>query len=200
MVNATHREFLSAFRPSEDGIVFLRSRQEWKGRITDKNVYRTYRKIKNIGCLEWMSEKETDGAFFIVNGGGADADKINYISAQWMEIDWLSFDEQWRRINAFPLPPSIIVKTRRSLHTYWLLYDGMVDKFAEVQTMIARHFRAEKKHTNLNGEMRLPFTWLSKHSGKIEPTWVTLEKFEPHLRYTQQDIVLAINPNYGEVN
>ncbi len=43
-----------------------------------------------------------------------------------------SFDEQWEKINSFLLKPSMVIRTRKSLHTYWLLDNGP-DEAAEVE-------------------------------------------------------------------
>ena len=61
------------------------------------------------------------GIFFMVNQGGHEDADITRYNAQFVEMDDAPFDEQLARVRAFALPPSLIVKTRRSLHCYWLL-------------------------------------------------------------------------------
>jgi len=61
------------------------------------------------------------GVFFTVNHGGHNDKDITRINAQFAEIDNLSLEEQLELIKKFPLPPSLIVKTRKSLHCYWLV-------------------------------------------------------------------------------
>ena len=36
------------------------------------------------------------------------------------------FQEQWKKVDEFPLQPSIVIKTRKSLHVYYLMKDAEV--------------------------------------------------------------------------
>ena len=56
------------------------------------------------------------GIYFVVNAGGHEDAEITRINAQFMECDDIPLEEQQARIEAFPLEPSIVVKTRKSLH------------------------------------------------------------------------------------
>lgn len=58
------------------------------------------------------------GIYFVINFGGHEDNQITRINAQFMECDNLPLDEQLAKIQAFPLEPSLIVKTRKSLHCY----------------------------------------------------------------------------------
>ena len=58
------------------------------------------------------------GIYFVVNTGGHEDTDITRINAQFMECDDIPLEEQWAQIAAFPLEPSIVIKTRKSLHTY----------------------------------------------------------------------------------
>ena len=57
------------------------------------------------------------GIFYVVNTGGQDDASITRINAQFVEMDDLSFEEQQAMIDAFPLAPTMIIKTRKSLNT-----------------------------------------------------------------------------------
>ena len=61
------------------------------------------------------------GIFFVVNYGGQKDEDITRINAQFVESDELSFEEMQKRIAAFPLPPSMVIRTRKSMHTYWFM-------------------------------------------------------------------------------
>ena len=127
------------------------------------------------------------GVFFVVNGNGhndEDVLKGKIARAQFMEIDDLPFNEQLEKIGEFPLEPSIIVKTRKSLHTYWLLKDGDIKRFRTIQTQLVTYFDADPKNINESRVMRLPnFT-----HNKQEPIEVQVIKFDPALTYTQDEI------------
>ena len=69
-----------------------------------------------MDTLKKHTEKNR-GIYFVVNFGGHEDSEITRINAQFMECDELPLDEQLKQIEAFPLEPSLIVKTRKSLHT-----------------------------------------------------------------------------------
>ena len=73
------------------------------------------------------------GIFLVVNSGGQLDKEINRINAQFVESDSLSFEEMQARIDGFPMPPSMIIKTRKSLHTYWFVKDAEVARFRPIQ-------------------------------------------------------------------
>ncbi len=56
------------------------------------------------------------GIYFVINYGGHEDADIKRINAQFMECDNIPVEEQLAQIEAFPLEPSLIVKTRKSLH------------------------------------------------------------------------------------
>jgi putative DNA primase/helicase len=66
-------------------------------------------------CLQQHNSRNR-GIFFAVNHGGHDGASITRINAQFAEIDNLPLEEQLELISKFLLPPSLIVKTRESLH------------------------------------------------------------------------------------
>ncbi len=83
------------------------------------------------------------GIFFVVNYGGHEDTDTTRINAQFMECDNLSFEEQLKQIEAFPVEPSLIVKTRKSLHTYWLMKDARVEDFRRVQKRLIVQFHGD---------------------------------------------------------
>ena len=62
--------------------------------------------------------QKNHGIFFVVNSGGQTDDSITRINAQFVEMDDKTFEEQQTLIDAFPLPPSMVIRTRnRCIHT-----------------------------------------------------------------------------------
>jgi putative DNA primase/helicase len=53
------------------------------------------------------------GVFFVVNFGGDSDAEITRVNAQFVEMDEGSFEEQSAKVEAFALPPSLVVKTRK---------------------------------------------------------------------------------------
>ena len=130
------------------------------------------------------------GVFFTVNFGGHNDADITRINAQFVEMDHATFKEQHKRIDAFPLPPSMIIKTRKSLHTYWFVRNGDVSRFRNIQKQLVRHFDGDPACVNESRVMRLP----GFNHCKQEPVTVECILFHPERRYTQQQISETMPP------
>ena len=128
------------------------------------------------------------GIFFVVNSGGQDDASIRRINAQFVECDDLPFEEQQKMTDEFPLPPSMIVKTRRSLHTYWFIKDGDVKRFRPLQKALVSHFRGDPMCVNESRVMRLP----GFDHCKEEPVRVVCTLFHPERRYTQDELAKCL--------
>ena len=124
------------------------------------------------------------GIYFVINFGGHEDAEITRINAQFMECDDLSLEEQLKQIEAFPLEPSFIVKTRKSLHTYWLMRDAKVEKFRQIQKGLAEKFGGDRACVNESRVLRLPGFYHCKE----EPVMVECIHFRPELRYTQEEL------------
>ncbi len=133
------------------------------------------------------------GIFFVVNYGGQEDSDITRINAQFVECDTADIDTQLERIEAFPLPPSIIVRTKKSLHTYWLMKSADVLRFRPVQKALIAQFDGDKACINESRVLRLP----GFEHRKGEPFLVECIKFSPELRYTQDEL-LAVLPKIEE--
>lgn len=136
-----------------------------------------------IDTLKKHNEKNR-GIYFVVNFGGHEDSEITRINAQFMECDELPLDEQLKQIEAFPLEPSLIVKTRKSLHTYWLIKDGDVTAFRRVQKRLVAQFHGDRSCVNESRVLRLPGFYHCKE----EPVMVECIHFHPELRYTQAEL------------
>ena len=91
-----------------------------------------------------------------MNSGGQTDDSITRINAQFVEMDDKSFEEQQALIDAFSLPPSMIIRTRKSLHTYWFVKDAKVAQFRPIQKALVQHFGGDPACVNESRVMRLP--------------------------------------------
>ena len=150
------------------------------------------------------------GIYFAVNGGNNDTQTrtINKCRAQFMEIDEkkdengrplldadghkiiMPFEEQLQIIRQFALEPSIIVRTRKSLHTYWLLSEGSIKNFRKVQLQLVAHFGSDPALQNESRVMRLP----GFNHCKGKPVPVQVIKFDPDIKYTQQELANLLPP------
>ena len=185
-MNITLKEFLSAFikNGEEVNIRVFSDRKveepEYKG-----NKYSE--KLENIETLLPVLHQHNEknrGIFFVVNSGGHLDENITRINAQFVESDVLTLEDQIEQINLFALPPSIIVKTQKSLHTYWLMKDADVSRFREVQLRLVKQFNGDSACQNESRVLRIP----GFYHCKKEPVMVECIKFEPDLLYTQEQL------------
>ena len=180
------KTFLSAFY-SENDEACIRVFSDRKAEDPEYKGNKYTEKLKNIDVLlptlKQHNEKHR-GIFFVVNSGGQTDEEITRINAQFVEMDTGSFEEQREKINAFALPPSIIVKTRKSLHCYWLMKDAEVSKFREIQLCLVKQFTGDSMCQNESRCMRIPGLYHSKQ----EPVLVECIKFEPQIKYTQSEL------------
>ena len=194
------KTFLSAFY-SENDEVCIRVFSDRKAEDPEYKGNKYTEKLKNIDVLlptlKQHNEKHR-GIFFVVNSGGHTDEEITRINAQFVEMDTGSFEEQQEKINAFTLPPSIIVKTRKSLHCYWLMKDAEVSKFREIQLRLVKEFAGDSMCQNESRCMRIPGFYHSKQ----EPVLVECIKFEPQIKYTQAELAEYLPefkmPDYSE--
>lgn len=129
--------------------------------------------------------KEGHGIFYVVNYGGHSDEDITRINAQFVEMDHDSFEKQAEKINAFPLPPSFVIKTKKSLHIYWLVTDNpQVSRFREIQLQLVKHFDGDPMCQNESRCMRLP----GFNHCKGDPVPVQVVLFHPERKYTQDEL------------
>lgn len=187
-LNIDPLEFLAAFHDFPDEPVFFRAFDDTKQKKGASN--------RTVEFYDWEREYETlkaanerkCGIYFVVNGGGNTDAEVKTAKAQFVEMDNASFDEQFQRVSAFPLEPSIIVKTRKSLHCYWLIHNGDITRFRAIQERLAQAFDGDPVCKNESRVMRVP----GFNHCKGEPVMVECVKFDPGIIYTQDDLSNAL--------
>ena len=146
----------------------------------------------SVECGKFTSMEDTlkqhnalhRGIFYVVNYGGHDDDSITRINAQFVEMDSGTFEEQQAKIDAFPLAPSMIIRTQKSLHTYWFISGGEVLKFRPIQKGLVKHFGGDPACVNESRVMRLPgYDHCKKDHVKVECIL-----FHPERKYTQAQL------------
>lgn len=149
-------------------------------------------------CGKYKSIEETlknhnamqRGIFFVVNYGGQDDAAITRINAQFFEMDDGTFEEQQKKIDAFPLPPSMVIKTQKSLHVYYFMdSSAKVERFREIQKRLVKHFGGDPMCVNESRVMRLPGF---QHCKKKPPVEVTCISFHPERKYTQKQLASVL--------
>ena len=167
-------------------------------RIFDDREEKTFKGVKiSIDCAKYSSVIDTlkehnakrRGIGFVVNYGGDTDKEISRINAQFVENDELSIEDQLKQIAEFPLPPSMIIKTRKSLHAYWFVKDAKVERFRPIQKQLIKQFNGDPTCVNESRVMRLPGFMHCKTETPVEVTCVS---FHPERRYTQDQLSDAL--------
>ena len=187
-LNIPLEEFLRPFFDPEEKVCLRIFDDRKTGTFKGAKLEAAAGKIAAIADTLYKHNEKHRGIYFVVNFGGHEDTEITRINAQFMECDELSLEEQLRQIEAFPLEPSLIVKTRKSLHTYWLIKDGDVAAFRRVQKRLAAQFHGDKTCVNESRVLRLPGFYHCKE----EPVMVECIHFRPELRYTQAELEAAL--------
>lgn len=192
-IKIDQKDFLGAFYDLKYETIYMRAfpdKKEDKGMDASNFHFegddweRILENLKRINSAD-----HPYGVFFVVNGGGHSDKDVQHIKAQFVEMDDDSFDVQEAKINSFELEPSIIVKTRKSLHCYWIMENGASkEEFREVQTKLINHFNGDKACKNESRVMRVP----GFYHNKYEPVMVECIKFDPEIRYTQKKLSEAL--------
>ncbi|MDY5112305.1 MAG: DNA primase, partial [Bilifractor sp.] len=185
-LNITAQDVLNALFNADDTVCF---------RVFDDKKCGIFQGQKlQCACTRYTSSMEETlkkhneqghGVFFVVNYGGQSDEEITRVNAQFVESDELSFDEMLSRIADFPLPPSMIIKTRKSLHTYWFMKDHPeVSRFREIQLQLVKQFQGDSNCQNESRVMRLPGFYHCKQ----DPVLVQCVLFHPERKYTQNEL------------
>lgn len=131
-----------------------------------------------------QENNQNRGVFFVVNGGGHKHGDVKIARACFIDMDEQTLPEQLKALCDFPLEPSIIIETRKSLHAYWLTPGGAIDKFRELQARFIQHFKSDPKIKEENRVMRL----YGFNHCKQTPVEVKVIKFDPDITYTQEQL------------
>lgn len=123
------------------------------------------------------------GVFVMVNAGdlqGRKAQNVIALRAAFTDVDDLE-PREWK------LAPSMVVRTGKGRHPYWLLKPGEpLERFRGVQKVLQLYYGKDNVH-DLPRVMRVPGFF----HAKAEPVMVTLELLNEGLRYTIDQILEA---------
>lgn len=136
-----------------------------------------------MNLLHYKNENN-HGVHLSINGGHQDKE-VTKVVAQFFEIDTMSMKDQVALVRKLEIRPSIVVKTRKSLHVYYLIKDGQIKRFREIQERLAYTFGGDLQKKSLSTCMRVP----GFNHNKKEPIMVNLLHCNPDLIYTQDEII-----------
>lgn len=176
--------FLSALF-DEDEEVFIRLIDDKKreGHFPQKRNCKL-RDLKTM--LPEFRTYNSDGyaVHFVPNGGGHKDKEVKVAKVQFMECDDIPIEEQYKQIEAFPLKPSFLIQTAKSVHCYWKLSEGSIKRFRDIQVKLAKYFNGDIKVQNESRCMRLP----TFYHNKDDPIEVKLVSFHPDRVYSQDEL------------
>lgn len=181
----SYLDYFHAFGYEDKDTIYLRTFNDRdKSKPAQNAEVMLYRFADVLPAFKQRNQQD-NGVFYVVNGGGQSQNKVTTVRAHFIDFDDFPFEEQLQRLNGFELEPSIIVKTKKSLHCYWLIDNGNVRLFTQIQQRLNQYFGSDGKIKDLSRVMRL---YGFEHR-KAAPVMVTLIKFSPELKYTQQQLL-----------
>lgn len=188
----SYQDFFHALGYKDNDLIFLRTFYDPdKEQGTPRNSQVTVSNFDSI--IPTLKERNAEkyGVYFVVNGGGNDDTSVKrhgYARACFIDGDELSIEAQLKFLMTFKLEPSIIIRTRKSLHAYWLTPDGDLKYFRELQERLIQYFGSDPVIKNESRVMRL----YGFNHCKADPVPVTLIKFDPDITYTQRQLHEAL--------
>jgi len=184
MTVSTQDVLLSLFNP-EDTVCFRVFDDRKGGVFAGAKLEMEAGKYSAIEKALKSHNEQNRGVFFVVNYGGQDDNSISRINAQFVEMDDSTFEEQQKAVDEFPLPPSMVIKTRKSLHVYWFMRQAKLELFRPIQKQLVAHFSGDPMCVNESRVMRLP----GFNHCKKEPLMVECISFHPERKYTQEQLM-----------
>lgn len=135
----------------------------------------------------------TRGLYFVVNPGGDKDSDISRYTAAFVESDTRPISEQHSVLDKAPLPSSIRVETKKSVHAYWLLKPGGTEaQWRQMQAGLLAHFGGDPAIKNPSRVMRLPFfKHVSLNGSGLVYKRVELRQFDPERRYSAEELLKA---------
>lgn len=187
-MDITAQEILNSLFNPNDTVCFRVFDDKKRGIFSGQKLSMECGKYASIEKTLKEHNAQNRGIFFVVNYGGQEDSLISRINAQFVESDELSFEEQQAQIDAFPLPPSMIIKTKKSLHTYWFVKGAKVELFRGIQKQLVKQFHGDPMCVNESRIMRLP----GFYHCKGDPVMVECISFHPERVYTQEQLSEAL--------
>lgn len=190
-------DFLACFFPTPTEPVFIRGfspkelpepmRSPVYGRQVTRQQLTGDKALQN----ELRELNARQGLYFTPNSGGFKEAEIVRCNAVFCEIDDQPIADQHEAYNYCPLPPSIQVETRKSVHAYWLLDQTRPtprEEWYNIQCGLIEHFKSDAGIKNPNRVMRLPFFNHLAWDGEFQYKRVTVHTFRPDDRFTAADL------------
>lgn len=130
------------------------------------------------------------GIFFSVNqfaGGKRGKALCTGINSWFVESDDLSIDQQLELFAKAPLMPTFMVRSKKSIHAYFLAVDPTEKNFLRIQMGLVQYFRGDKgAGSDIARVLRVPSFF---HNKTQEKFLVEVIHAAPELRYTEKQML-----------
>ncbi|WP_374076950.1 hypothetical protein [Bdellovibrio bacteriovorus] len=192
--SSTHREqackaieCLSGSRSSKVTIQFLHdSDKSMPPKIIHGTIKECWKEIKNRNINGY-------GVFFTVNKtdlNGRRKDNVQRVRAVFT-------DDDTGKGKKPKLRPSVVIQSKRGLHSYWLVDDLALDSFSIWQKHIAKIHNTDPAVNDLPRVMRLPGTY---HMKNLKSPFLVVLKKATNRKFSLKDFIFAWgNPKNKEV-
>ena len=192
-LHVPYQEFFQAFGYNQNDEIFFRTFQDDKSRSGPAGGRNMAITVSYLDSIIPTLKRENDagrGVYWVVNGGGQSDAEVKTGLAAFMELDDIPFADQVRRIADFPLQPSAIIKTKKSLHTYWI-YKDPIDKqrWQALQARLINYFQSDGTIKNPSRVMRL---YGFDHHKQLPAVPVKLIWYKPENKYTVREMDAAL--------
>ena len=190
-------DFLACFFPTETEPLFIRGfspkelPEAMRSPVYGKQLNRALLSEDKSIQLELKTLNQHQGLYFVPNSGGFKEQEIVRCNAVFCEIDDQPIPDQHDAYNYCPLPPSLQIETKKSVHAYWLLNQTVPTKredWYNIQCGLIEHFKSDAGIKNPNRVMRLPFFNHLAWDGEFQYKRVEIHTFNPGTRFTVADL------------
>lgn len=138
-----------------------------------------------------QANKKWCGVFFTVNsiqGNERRQSNVSCVNAWVAEIDGMSKQEQLKLIGLSPIPPSLIVESKRSYQIYFFAKEGKLENRRKVMRGVRNFFDWDHKIITEERVLRLPWYNHCKNIDDQFEVWYTLIS---GTYYTEMEMLLA---------
>lgn len=132
-------------------------------------------------------------------GRGRNQDNIIGINSWCVESDDLSIDEQIKTLNEMKLEPSLVVRSKKSLHIYFNASDATKENYKHIQKMLVKLFHGDNALTHPAITLRAPGFY---HCKDINDPFMVHTIHESVMRYKEwsfmQILEHAVEKRFGK--
>lgn len=168
---------------------FFDEKKTWVRLLDDRKYWTEKPPLEMVGKIITLEDlimqhdrvdelnKKGLGVFFMANESSTGHGQKDITAIKWIyiEMDDGSKLEQMKKIENSPIPPNMIIESKRSYHCYWRC-DLTQEQFDELGSGMVYYFNSDPSFTRIGGVMRMPHFYHFKYPK--EPFKITTIKCE----------------------